>query len=158
MTNSGTRPLYKTDSKVSYMTSSGTRPLYKTDSKVSYMTTSRTRPLYKTDSKVSYMTNSGTRPLYKTGSKVSCMTTCGTRRCSPCGLLGVRLGSPVLAVADVMKRQFRGGCRFQSRSLISFLPMSRLHHTQWTVFPITCLLYTSPSPRDKPRSRMPSSA
>ena len=28
----------------------------------------------------------------------------------------------------------------------------------WTYFPDTCLLYTSPSPRDKRQSRMPSSA
>ena len=28
----------------------------------------------------------------------------------------------------------------------------------WDVIPISCLLYTSPSPRDKRQSRMPSSA
>ena len=28
----------------------------------------------------------------------------------------------------------------------------------WNRFPATCLLYTSPSPRDKRQSRMPSSA
>ena len=29
---------------------------------------------------------------------------------------------------------------------------------QWHVLPVPCLLYTSPSPRDRTRSRMPSSA
>ena len=34
------------------------------------------------------------------------------------------------------------------------------HHTGWSggIKSITCLLYTSPSPRDRTRSRMPSSA
>ena len=33
-----------------------------------------------------------------------------------------------------------------------------LHQTQNDVLTITCLLYTSPSPRDRQKSRMPSSA
>ena len=31
-------------------------------------------------------------------------------------------------------------------------------HFRWAVLPLDCLLYTSPSPRDSWRSRMPSSA
>eukprot|EP00656_Telonema_subtile_P000517 TRINITY_DN1023_c0_g1_i4.p2 TRINITY_DN1023_c0_g1~~TRINITY_DN1023_c0_g1_i4.p2 ORF type:complete len:133 (+),score=39.92 TRINITY_DN1023_c0_g1_i4:53-451(+) len=38
-------------------------------------------------------------------------------------------------------------------SMLASLLMSKLH-----VLPNTCLLYTSPSPRDRTRSRMPSSA
>ena len=30
--------------------------------------------------------------------------------------------------------------------------------SDWNMEPMTCLLYTSPSPRDRTRSRMPSSA
>ena len=35
---------------------------------------------------------------------------------------------------------------------------SRGHEVNYPVSPIGCLLYTSPSPRDRTRSRMPSSA
>ena len=40
------------------------------------------------------------------------------------------------------------------RSFLSPLPISKI----WGVGKQTCLLYTSPSPRDRTRSRMPSSA
>ena len=43
-------------------------------------------------------------------------------------------------------------------SVLSFLPMSHSLERIATFFYLSCLLYTSPSPRDRTRSRMPSSA
>ena len=45
----------------------------------------------------------------------------------------------------------------------ALFPLQRLGHDVWPVITVhfsnhTCLLYTSPSPRDKRQSRMPSSA
>ena len=34
----------------------------------------------------------------------------------------------------------------------------KIHTTRWMALNYLCLLYTSPSPRDRTRSRMPSSA
>ena len=46
--------------------------------------------------------------------------------------------------------------------LINFIDKSRKEHSELQpediAFPRSCLLYTSPSPRDRTRSRMPSSA
>ena len=40
------------------------------------------------------------------------------------------------------------------------IPIAMTVQTGWGdgVYPVTCLLYTSPSPRDRQKSRMPSSA
>ena len=62
------------------------------------------------------------------------------------GIAGdMALGALVDAGADVD----------EVRALIGLLPVADLPASSWA---LTCLLYTSPSPRDKRQSRMPSSA
>ena len=64
------------------------------------------------------------------------------------GIVGVSLfDSASQATVDATKTQIRG--------LETALDLYRLHNGR---YPTTCLLYTSPSPRDKRQSRMPSSA
>jgi len=48
------------------------------------------------------------------------------------------------------------GCRFCSYYPIT--PVSEIAEAMAIMLPKLCLLYTSPSPRDRTRSRMPSSA
>ena len=43
------------------------------------------------------------------------------------------------------------------KPLLAIRPDTKSNHFQWFHFK-ACLLYTSPSPRDRTRSRMPSSA
>ena len=47
---------------------------------------------------------------------------------------------------------------FINRSLASNNFDVKYYRGEWQVDPAVCLLYTSPSPRDRTRSRMPSSA
>ena len=74
-----------------------------------------------------------------------------------------------MAVAKLMKgyvdNNFDGSIladdcivRFNNEELTKddFMGMSQFHHSMFDN--ITCLLYTSPSPRDRQKSRMPSSA
>ena len=50
-----------------------------------------------------------------------------------------------------------GDVCFEAKSAVDFLG-SVLSKRMWTQLDNICLLYTSPSPRDRTRSRMPSSA
>ena len=64
------------------------------------------------------------------------------------------------AASDVYKRQapdsHREPVQGAGNRLATVRPHTRRHHT--TAWCMDCLLYTSPSPRDRTRSRMPSSA
>ena len=72
---------------------------------------------------------------------------------------GDELGGPLM---EALKMHFQditfigvGGEKMQAQGLIPLFPMDKLS-VMGIIEP--CLLYTSPSPRDRTRSRMPSSA
>ena len=89
--------------------------------------------------------------------------------------LNVRLLSPFVVLCDLIS-QFYGGCtsvdgetmtlplrlrQGKYKEGIAAAAFSKAHFDFWTQVAAvanTCLLYTSPSPRDRTRSRMPSSA
>ena len=58
-----------------------------------------------------------------------------------------------LSRSELFKMRARMGMLFQSGALLTDLTVF-----DNVAFPLRCLLYTSPSPRDKRQSRMPSSA
>ena len=64
------------------------------------------------------------------------------------------------AASDVYKRQDYGGRTDRSGGLESptYAPANGWGQAQNLLQASSCLLYTSPSPRDRTRSRMPSSA
>ena len=71
------------------------------------------------------------------------MERCGQVSRANDNLLKGKIGAPVVAVR-------RGGANFTYAAINFFFGILGM--------PIACLLYTSPSPRDRTRSRMPSSA
>ena len=62
--------------------------------------------------------------------------------------------------ADLLRRLIVGVALSIPAMLISMVPALRFEGWEWlvAVLSMPCLLYTSPSPRDRTRSRMPSSA
>ena len=64
------------------------------------------------------------------------------------------------AASDVYKRQDKGSPKPNKDKVGSKLPMAKIEEIAKKKLGDmnTCLLYTSPSPRDRTRSRMPSSA
>ena len=64
---------------------------------------------------------------------------------------------------DMNDRNLEEPTRYLNKSLCHFLvdsdyPTSSIRNPRYSIDTQTCLLYTSPSPRDRTRSRMPSSA
>ena len=72
----------------------------------------------------------------------------------------IALCSSLLGVTLVLKRfSFIGdGLSHVAFTAIAVASVMNLTNKMIIVLPVTCLLYTSPSPRDKRQSRMPSSA
>ena len=67
------------------------------------------------------------------------------------GLERIRTGNGSAALLPTLADQLRDAVKIIELA-VEFVPTSLVTHTP------TCLLYTSPSPRDRTRSRMPSSA
>ena len=75
-------------------------------------------------------------------------------------LMVIILISTVIAVGIEMKNMFLNQSVTLADLLLMFLYLEVLAMVRvfWNQQSISCLLYTSPSPRDKRQSRMPSSA
>ena len=66
------------------------------------------------------------------------------------------VGTAVFSVVLMVVR-FRNNLMTDEGYLMFTLPVS-VHQLLWAKLLVSCLLYTSPSPRDRQKSRMPSSA
>ena len=76
------------------------------------------------------------------------------------GLMCIILISTVIAVGIEISNMFLNQSVTLADLLLMFLYLEVLAMVRvfWNQQSISCLLYTSPSPRDRTRSRMPSSA
>ena len=75
---------------------------------------------------------------------------------SPFVTSGLRLGTAALTTRGFNENAFAEVCEIIADRLLN--PNDSLIESQCKERVLTCLLYTSPSPRDRQKSRMPSSA
>ena len=80
-------------------------------------------------------------------------------------LLDVFIKGDLVVVNNTKVMKARLKVELENRTLVELLVLERSHECVWLCLSkpakklkINCLLYTSPSPRDRTRSRMPSSA
>ena len=74
------------------------------------------------------------------------------------GIIGLALGPTIALALIVLVVALCAGEFFNALRVAGYQPATLLGLAASVAMPIACLLYTSPSPRDRTRSRMPSSA